>query len=72
MEENIDPPTDVYVRNEGSIWLFCPESKAGADWILENVDDDSQFLGSNLAVEARYAPDIVLGMRDDGLIVNAW
>ena len=61
---------DVEVRNEGSIFLFCPHSPRGSEWIRDNVSDDAQWWGSMLVVEHRYALDLVQGMLNDGLKVT--
>jgi hypothetical protein len=60
---------DVTVRNEGTIWLFRPLTDAAKDWINENVGESLWWCDS-LACEHRYAPDLLGGMQDDGLIVG--
>jgi len=60
---------DVKVRNEGTIWQFFPLTRAAKTWAKEHVPD-APTLGNTFAVEHRFAPDIVLGMRNDGLVVT--
>ena len=61
---------DVYVHNEGTIFLLQPATGAGEKWLRQNCQtEDWNWLGRNLAVEHRYAADIVEGMVNDGLAV---
>jgi hypothetical protein len=64
-------PSDVTVANGGSLWIFYPQSPAGRRWIEHNTAGESTWYGGGLVVEHRYGTDLVLGMRDDGLIVSA-
>jgi len=59
---------DVKVRNEGTIWQFLPLTRAAKTWAKEYVPDAPK-LGNTFAVEHRFAPDIVSGLRNDGLVV---
>jgi hypothetical protein len=61
---------DVFVRNEGSIFLLTPMSDAAREWIGEHIPEDAQYMGRALVVEHRYVEDIVAGMQSDGLIVK--
>jgi hypothetical protein len=60
---------DVLVRNEGSIFLFCPLTPAAKQWIDENVQPDAQSFGNALVVEWRYAAELAAAMRDAGLVL---
>jgi hypothetical protein len=60
---------DVLVRNEGSIFLFTPTTPAAREWISENVQPNTQWFGASLVVEHRYAADLAVGMRADGLVL---
>jgi hypothetical protein len=63
--------TDLYVQNEGSIFLLRPLSDAGRDWIADNVCAESwQMFGDAIAVEHRFIGDIVSGAQHDGLVVE--
>lgn len=62
-------PTDVLVHHEGSIILLEPKSEAAQEWIDENLPEDIQYWAQAVVVEWRYAEDIIVGMRDDGLEV---
>jgi len=51
------------IRNEGSIILFEPLTSAAQDWWSSNVDPEAQTFGNAYAVEHRYAPDIIEGIK---------
>lgn len=64
-------PVDVTVDNQGSIYLFRPQTVEAHEWIDSHVlDPDAQWFGGALAVEARYAHDLAEGMLLDGLEVK--
>lgn len=59
------------VRNEGSIFLVQPLDAQARIWLEEHVDlDDAQWFGSALAVEHRYAYDLIDGILDDGFALS--
>lgn len=58
---------DVWVSNEGSIFLFYPRTEAAAEWFENNVQDDAQYHGKSLVVEHRYVDSIVQGLNESGL-----
>lgn len=61
---------DVLVRNEGTVFVFCPLTPAAKQWIDENVESDSwQWFGNTLVVGHRYAWGLCQGMRDAGLVL---
>jgi hypothetical protein len=59
---------DVLVRNEGTVFVFCPLTVEAKQWISEHVHDPLWF-GSALVVEHRYAWPLAVGMQDDGLVL---
>ena len=61
---------DLFVQNEGSIFLLRPVSDAGLEWISEHIPEDAQFFGNAVVVEHRYIGAIVQGAQDDGLVVE--
>ncbi len=67
---------DIRVNADGTIVLFTPLTAAGRAWIHHHTHSEPwQWLGDSLAVEHRYAGDLVQGMRKDGLKVstaNCW
>jgi hypothetical protein len=60
---------DVLVRNEGTLFLFCPLTARGRLWIDEHVQPDALWFGSALVVEHRFAWGLALGMKDAGLVL---
>ena len=60
---------DVLVCNEGTVFLFCPLTSRGKEWIGEYVDPDALWFGSALVVEHRFASGLAQGMKDAGLVV---
>ena len=51
------------IRNEGSIILFEPLTDTARSWWSSNVDPEAQTFGNAYAVEHRYAPDIIEGIK---------
>jgi hypothetical protein len=45
---------DVLVRNEGTVFVFCPLTTEAKEWIIEHVQEPLWF-GSALVVDHRYA-----------------
>lgn len=63
--------TDLEVTNHGSIVTLRPLTEAGTAWMDQNLAPEPwQWLGGALAIETRYAPDIVDGAIADGLRVD--
>lgn len=60
---------DVLIRNEGTVFVFCPLTIKAKQWISNNVDDPLWF-GCALVVEHRYAWPLAVGMQDDGLVLG--
>lgn len=61
---------DVKLYDYGSIILFTPLTDAAREWMDSNLPEDAPMLGDSVAVERRYAGDIVCGMREDGLLLG--
>ena len=60
---------DILVRNEGTLFLFCPLTPQAKQWIGQHVQDALWF-GNVLVVEHRYAWGLAVGMRDSGLVLE--
>lgn len=60
---------DVLVRNEGTVFVFCPLTSLGKEWIDEHVQSDAMWFGHTLVVEHRYAWGLAAGMQDAGLVL---
>ena len=67
IESNTTP--DVLVRNEGTVFVFCPLTSRAKEWIDQNVQSDAQWFGNALVVEHRYAWGLAEGMKDEGLVL---
>lgn len=66
-----ETPRGFRVRNEGTIFLVEPLDHHAKLWLEENVDlEDAQLFGNALAVEHRYAYDLVGGIFDAGFSVH--
>jgi hypothetical protein len=62
--------TDFAVTNEGTLFMFFPQSKRAKKWTDENVHLESyQWLGFRFAVEHRFAENLCEGIVSDGLSV---
>lgn len=61
---------DVLIRNEGTLFLFCPFTVRAKAWIAEHVQPDAQWFGKALVVEHRFAWGLAQGMKDAGLILK--
>ncbi len=57
---------DVLVRNEGTVFLFCPLTSRGKEWD-EHVQSDALWFGNTLVVEHRCAWPLAQGMKAAGL-----
>jgi hypothetical protein len=66
MKINRKTTPDVLVRNEGTLFLFCPLTPLAKEWINENVQGDAMWFGAALVVEHRYAWRLAVGMKDAG------
>lgn len=61
--------SDFRFQDEGSIVLLEPVSVRAKEWVLENIPDDAQYFGNAVVIERCYAPDILDGIKSDGLEV---
>jgi hypothetical protein len=64
--------SDVRIESDSSMVVITPVSHLGRQWLSENAQYESwQWLGRSLAIDKRFAADIVEGMIGDGLDVEA-
>jgi hypothetical protein len=61
---------DILVRNECTLFLFCPLTSHAKEWIDEHVQPDALWFGSALVVEHRFAWGLAQGMKDAGLVLD--
>jgi hypothetical protein len=59
---------DILISNEGSIFMFYPQTDEGREWLEEHTD--GTWFGGRLAVEGRYVRDLAEGILEDGLSVE--
>ena len=66
------PGPDARVEGGGTVYLVRPLTGRVSAWLREHTDaDNSTWFGNALAVEHRYISDLVAGMRDACLAVEA-
>lgn len=61
---------DVRVFDHGSLIGIMPLTDLARAWIDENVDPDAPYLGRQMMVERRYAPDIIDALSGEGFEVD--
>jgi hypothetical protein len=59
---------DFSVADHGSIILLFALNPAVTDWIDANVSPDAMYFGAALAIERRYAADIIGALRAEGFV----
>lgn len=66
------PGTDLRVANRGSVTTLVAMTKAGSEWMDENLKPEPwQWLGGALVIDSRFAEGIIEGAIEDGLEVDA-
>ena len=63
---------DFVLENFGSIFLLRHRTEAGLIWIYAHVSRAGfqPYYPDNIIIEPRYVPDIIAGIRADGLVVR--
>ena len=65
------PDFDFSVENHITIVMLRPLSDAARNWVEENLPEDTQRFGNAVVVEHRFAADILRGIVNDGLKLQA-
>src|SRR5208337_4986425 len=52
---------DFVVRDEGTIWLFTPLTRAALQFLSEHIQEDAQYFGDSLAVDHRCVEGLLHG-----------
>lgn len=65
---NTTEHADFAIRDEGSVVLLWAISDEAMAWVEDHLPADRQTFGGAVAIEHRYAPAIIAGMADDGLV----
>lgn len=60
---------DYSVSNHGSLFLFEPQNDDADAHLRASVSDEAQWWGGALAVECRYARDLVAALQVEGFAV---
>ncbi len=61
----------MIITNTGSFFLFTPETTEERVWIDDNVAPEGwQWMGNSLAVDARFAEGLAVGMTEDGITIS--
>lgn len=61
----IDP--DFSATSDGSIVLLLPLTEEGRLWCEFHLPEDCPMMGRAFAIEVKYFPDILAGIRENGL-----
>ena len=69
LSQSVHVVPDFLVRNEGTLFLFCPLTTRAKRWIDKHVQSDALWFGSALVVEHRFALGLAEGMKDAGLVL---
>ncbi len=63
--------TDFTIADHGSVFLIRPVSEAARQWLDENaVAEPWQWLGGALAVDHRFARNIIAELTDAGFKIS--
>jgi hypothetical protein len=67
------PTVDFICENHGSIFLLRPLTASATSWVEKHIGEDNGYQPyfPTLVVEHRYIADIVEGIQNDGLAVQA-
>lgn len=60
---------DFNFTNHGSVCLLTPLTPAGTSWASEHLPEDAPRFGGGIAIEPRYAGQIIEGILNDGMEV---
>jgi hypothetical protein len=63
---------DLIFEHYGALVLVHPNSEQGRDWLDEHCEEGEEhtYFGDALVVEHRYAADLALVAKTDGLVVS--
>lgn len=63
-------PTDLRFVSHGTFVLMHPLTTKGRKWASAKIRDDAMRLGDAVAIEHRFAEDIIEGAQRDGMRVE--
>lgn len=64
-------PADFSFADHGSVTILTPLNEQAKAWVKEHIDPDHFSFGRGIAIEHRYAGDILSGIVNDGFSVEA-
>lgn len=64
------PCPDFYFRHHGNIAVLVPLTLDGHAWVTVNLPADTMHWAGGVVIEARMVPDIIEGIRFDGLVLG--
>ena len=64
------PDFTFHQEHMSNVCLLTPVSEAANDWVAEYLPDDVTWFNQSVAIEARYAGDILEGIQRDDLTVE--
>ena len=65
------PDFMFHQEHMSNVCLLTPISDAAREWTNEHIPDTAQWMGPSVAIEVRYADDILEGISDADLTVEA-
>lgn len=71
LTHNHNPRPDFLIADHGTVFLLQPITDRALGWVREHLPPDSPHFGSSVVIEHRFVADIVVGIRDDGLVVRS-
>lgn len=64
---HVEAGMDLRVEYHNPIYLVCPITDAGADWLQKTAPADAQFVNGAMVVTATYVKIVVERAMRDGL-----
>lgn len=69
-ENTMNKKVDFYFKDEISLIILIPKSETAKQWVTDNLHLKHWQGEGNIAIEPRYFPDILEGIKADGLTVK--
>ena len=65
------PDFTFHQEHTSNVCTLTPVSEAASNWVAEYLPEDVTWFGKAIAIESRYAGDILEGIQRDDLTVEA-
>jgi hypothetical protein len=71
-KKTVFPKADFRIEHHGSVCLIVPLCSSGRDWLDEHLGKDNGYqpYWPTAIVEPRYLPQIIAGIRREGLVAR--